>query len=42
MKAVVIVRGGQGGTLELRDVPEPRPQAGQLLIRVKATALSKR
>ena len=41
MKAIVIVRGDKGGTLELRDVPEPKPQPGQVLIRVKATALNR-
>jgi NADPH2:quinone reductase len=41
MKAMVIVPGEKGGTLELREVPEPKPQAGQLLIRVKATALNR-
>jgi NADPH2:quinone reductase len=41
MKATVIVPGDKGGTLELRDVPEPKPQPGQLLIRVKATALNR-
>jgi len=41
MKAMVIVPGDKGGTLELRDVPEPKPQSGQLLVRVKATALNR-
>lgn len=41
MKAIVIVPGEKGGTLELRDIPEPTPQPGQLLIRVKATALNR-
>lgn len=41
MKAIVIVSREKGGTLELRDVPEPKPQPGQLLIRVKATALNR-
>lgn len=41
MKAMVIVPGEKGGTLELRDLPEPKPQAGQLLLRVHATALNR-
>lgn len=41
MKAMVIVPGDKGGTLELREVPEPQPQAGQLVVRVKATALNR-
>lgn len=43
MKAIVIVpgEGGTGASLELRDVPEPKPKAGELLIRVKATALNR-
>jgi NADPH2:quinone reductase len=43
MKAMVIVPNptGKHGTLEWRDVPDPTPQAGQLLIRVKASALNR-
>lgn len=41
MKAIVIVPGDKGGTLELRDVREPQPQPGQVLIRVKASALNR-
>ena len=40
MKAIVIVPGEKDGTLELRDVPEPKLRPGQLLIRVKATGLN--
>lgn len=43
MKAMVIVPhpAGKGGTLEWRDAPDPQPQPGQLLIRVKASALNR-
>jgi len=41
MKAIVIIPGKEGGTLEMRDVPEPKPGAGQILLRVKATALNR-
>ena len=43
MKAMVIVPNpaGKGGTLEWRDAPDPQPQPGQLLIRVKASALNR-
>lgn len=43
MKAMVLVpgRGENGSSLELRDVPEPKPKPGELLIRVKATALNR-
>jgi NADPH2:quinone reductase len=41
MKAMVIVPREKEGSLELRDVPEPKLQPGQLLIRVKATGLNR-
>lgn len=41
MKAMVVIPDSEGGTLELRDVPEPVPQPGELLIRVRATALNR-
>ena len=41
MKAIVIVPGKDGGTLELREVAKPEPRAGELLVRVKATALNR-
>ncbi len=41
MKAMVIVRGKEGGILELRDLPRPEPGPEDLLIRVKATSLNR-
>ena len=43
MKAIVLIpgQGESGSSLELRDVPEPKPKAGELLIRVKASALNR-
>ncbi len=41
MKAMVMVPGKDGGTLEWRDVPEPKTGRGALLMRVKATALNR-
>ena len=38
MKAMVIVPAKEGGTLELRDLPQPEPKPGELLMRVRATA----
>jgi len=41
MKAIVIIRGEQGGTMSLQDVPTPKPRPKELLIEVKATALNR-
>jgi NADPH:quinone reductase len=41
MKAMVIVRGNQGGMLEWRDVPEPEVGPDELLMRVKAVAVNR-
>lgn len=41
MKAIVIVPKTDGGTLELRDMPKPDTRPGELLVRVKATALNR-
>jgi NADPH2:quinone reductase len=41
MKAMVIIQGEAGGKLEWRDVPEPVPRPGELLMRVRATALNR-
>src|ERR671914_1292959 len=41
MKAVVITRPGGPEVLELRDVDRPPPGAGEVLVRVHATALNR-
>lgn len=41
MQAMVIVPSTDGGTLELRQVPDPVPGPGELLVQVKATALNR-
>jgi NADPH:quinone reductase-like Zn-dependent oxidoreductase len=40
MKALVITRLGGPEVLEVRDVPEPTPGAGEELVRVEAAGLN--
>ena len=41
MKAVVSARYGSPDVLEIQEVPKPEPQAGEVLIRVRATTVSR-
>jgi len=41
MKSYWIVTKGHEAVLELRDVPEPQPKAGEVLIRVRASGLNR-
>jgi len=40
MKAVVVTRVGGPEVLQLRDVPEPQPKAGEVLVRVEAAGVN--
>ncbi len=40
MKAVVVTRPGGPEVLEVRDVPEPQPKPGQLIVRVEAVGVN--
>ena len=40
MKAVVVTRIGGPEVLELQDVPEPQPKAGEVLVRVEAVGIN--
>lgn len=40
MKAVVVTRSGGPEVLEVRDVPEPQPQPGEVLVRVEAVGIN--
>lgn len=41
MHAMIILANTTGGTLELQEVPTPTPGPGEILLRVKATALNR-
>lgn len=41
MRAIAIARPGGPEVLELRDVPRPVPGAGEILVRVRATAINR-
>ncbi|HEU4565017.1 MAG TPA: alcohol dehydrogenase catalytic domain-containing protein, partial [Gemmatimonadaceae bacterium] len=41
MRAAVITRPGGPDVLELRDLPRPEPGAGEVLVRVRASALNR-
>lgn len=41
MKAVVITRFGGPEVLEIREVPKPRPGPGEVLVRVRSSALNR-
>ena len=41
MRAVVIDRPGPPEVLEIRDVPAPQPEVGEVLVRVKAFGLNR-
>lgn len=40
MKAVVVTRAGGPEVLEVRDVPEPQPGAGEVIVRVEAVGIN--
>lgn len=41
MKAVVITKPGGPGVLEVQDVPAPEPEAGEILVRVRAAGVNR-
>ena len=41
MRAAVLVANGDGGVLAVRDIAVPEPRAGEVLVRVRATALNR-
>ncbi len=41
MRAVVITEPGEPEVLQVRDVPDPRPEPGEVVVRVAATAVNR-
>ena len=41
MKAMVIIPGKDGGTLDFREIPRPDPRPEEILMKVKATAVNR-
>jgi len=41
VRSALIVPGVKGGHIEIRDMPVPSPQAGQVLVRVRASGLNR-
>ncbi len=41
MKAAVIIKGDQGGTMALQEVPMPKPRPEELLFEVKASGINR-
>ena len=40
MKAVVVTRSGGPEVLEVRDMPDPQPEAGEVIVRVEAVGIN--
>jgi NADPH:quinone reductase-like Zn-dependent oxidoreductase len=41
MRAIVIAKPGGPEVLELREVPSPEPQRGEVRVRIRATAVNR-
>ena len=41
MRAALVIPGADGGKIEIREVPDPKPAAGQVLVRVRASGLNR-